>query len=56
MVELTRSAWSNIVRINAEVNSIPALTDMEIYGVEEFWEYPTSEQIAKITHFSNASV
>lgn len=42
MVELTRSAWSNIVRINAEVNSIPALTDMEIYGVEEFWEYPTS--------------
>ena len=42
MVELTRSAWSDIVRINAEVNGIPALTDMEIYGVEEFWEYPTS--------------
>lgn len=42
MIELTRPAWSDIVRINAEVNSIPAFMDMEIYGVEEFWEYPTS--------------
>ena len=41
-IELTRPAWSDIVRVNAEVNSIPAFTDMEIYGVEEFWEYPTT--------------
>lgn len=42
MIELTRPAWSDIVRINAEVNAIKPLTDLEIYGVEEFWEYPTA--------------
>lgn len=40
-IDLTRKAWSDIVSVNAEVNAIPALTDLEIYGVEEFWEYPT---------------
>lgn len=42
MIELTRSAWSDIVSVNALVNTIKPLTDMEIYGVEEFWEYPTT--------------
>ena len=42
MIELTRAAWSDIVRVNTKVNTIKALTDMEIYGVEEFWEYPTT--------------
>jgi predicted transglutaminase-like cysteine proteinase len=40
-IELTRPTWSDIVRVNAEVNAIKALTDLEIYGVEEFWDYPT---------------
>lgn len=40
-IELIRPAWSDIVRVNAEVNTIKALTDLEICGGEEFWDYPT---------------
>ena len=42
-VELTKPRWREIVSVNAEVNAAVApLTDMEIYGVEERWEYPTT--------------
>ncbi|MFC3721856.1 transglutaminase-like cysteine peptidase [Neoaquamicrobium sediminum] len=43
MIQLTRASWSDIVSVNAEVNTaVIAMTDMEIYGVEERWEYPTT--------------
>ena len=43
MIKLTRPRWHEIVSVNAEVNAAVApLTDMEIFGVEERWEYPTS--------------
>jgi len=40
---LTDANWQQLVSINAHFNQtiIPA-TDMELYGVEEFWTYPTS--------------
>lgn len=42
-VQLTKPRWREIVSVNAEVNAAVApLTDMEIYGVEERWEYPTT--------------
>ncbi|TGR16684.1 transglutaminase, partial [Mesorhizobium sp. M1C.F.Ca.ET.196.01.1.1] len=40
-IELTRKLWAAIVNINNSVNTrIPPRTDMEIYGVEEYWAYP----------------
>lgn len=40
-VELTRSLWAEIVAINNDVNtSITPRTDMEMWGVEEYWSYP----------------
>lgn len=42
-IQLTEPRWREIVSVNAEVNAAVApLTDMEIYGVEERWEYPTA--------------
>jgi len=42
-VQLTKPRWREIVSVNAEVNgAVAPLTDMEIYGVEERWEYPTT--------------
>lgn len=40
-VELTRKLWAKIIEVNNDVNArvIPQ-TDMEIYGVEEYWAYP----------------
>ncbi len=40
-VELTRKLWAAIVDINNAVNvSVKPMTDMEIYGQEEYWAYP----------------
>ncbi|MDQ2634918.1 MAG: transglutaminase-like cysteine peptidase [Pseudomonadota bacterium] len=42
-VELTRQLWAAIVDINNAVNaSVTPRTDMEIWGKEEVWSYPTS--------------
>lgn len=40
-VELTRDLWDRIIDINNEVNlTVIPRTDMELWGVEEFWSYP----------------
>jgi len=40
-VELTRKLWAAIVDINNAVNvAVKPMTDMEIYGQEEYWAYP----------------
>lgn len=37
------AAWSTIERINRRVNhTIESVTDMEQYGVEDYWTYPDS--------------
>lgn len=42
-VELTRQRWNDIVKVNSQVNrTVKPLTDPEIFGVEELWEYPTN--------------
>ncbi len=39
-VMLTPEKWQELVKINAKYNSlIKPVTDMELYGVEEFWTY-----------------
>ena len=44
-VELTRVLWSQMVDINNSVNAaVDPRTDMEIWGVEERWSYPTNGQ------------
>jgi predicted transglutaminase-like cysteine proteinase len=41
-VELTRKLWAAIVQVNDRVNlAVVPLTDMEIWGEEEVWSYPT---------------
>ena len=41
--ELTRKLWATMVSVNNAVNgSVVAKTDMENYGVEEKWAYPTN--------------
>jgi predicted transglutaminase-like cysteine proteinase len=41
-VELTRELWSAIIDINNVVNTmVTPRTDMQIWGVEERWSYPT---------------
>jgi len=41
-VRLTPALWQDILDVNYTVNTtIKPATDMEIYGVEEWWEYPT---------------
>lgn len=40
-VELTRSLWTKIVDINNRVNmAVTPRTDIEMWGVEEYWSYP----------------
>lgn len=39
-MKLTQDMWATLVDVNRTVNKIPALIDMDIYGVEEFWTYP----------------
>lgn len=42
-VELTRKLWSAMIDINNAVNdAVSPRTDMEIWGKEEVWSYPTS--------------
>lgn len=41
-VSLTEQRWTEIVEVNAPVNkAVQPLTDNEIFGVEERWEYPS---------------
>ena len=41
-VELTRKLWATMVDINNVVNTmVTPRTDMEMWGVEERWSYPT---------------
>ncbi|MBX8782148.1 transglutaminase-like cysteine peptidase [Ochrobactrum sp. GRS2] len=42
-VKLDQATWAKIVQVNVEVNAlIQPMTDMEIYGVEEYWTYSTT--------------
>jgi len=41
-LKLTEELWNSLVEVNQVVNTIPAIEDIEIYGVEEFWNYPTT--------------
>ncbi|MBA8836986.1 putative transglutaminase-like cysteine proteinase [Ochrobactrum sp. RH2CCR150] len=41
--QLGHANWQQIVEVNLSVNErIKPMTDMEIYGVEEYWAYPTT--------------
>lgn len=41
--ELTRERWKDLVEVNSYSNTtIAPVTDMEGFGVEELWTYPTS--------------
>lgn len=42
-VEYTGDLWAAIVKINDAVNAaVTPRTDMEIWGVEEYWSFPTN--------------
>ncbi|NTJ42422.1 transglutaminase [Agrobacterium larrymoorei] len=42
-IKLTQEKWQAILDVNYTVNTtITPMTDMEIYGVEERWAYPTT--------------
>jgi predicted transglutaminase-like cysteine proteinase len=42
-VHLTAELWNQLVAIDAEVNrDIAPATDLQLYGVEEYWTYPTT--------------
>lgn len=42
-VKLDQSNWAKILQVNADVNArIQPMTDMELFGQEEYWTYPTS--------------
>lgn len=42
-LRLTEETWKTILDVNYTVNTtITPMTDMEIYGVEERWAYPTT--------------
>src|SRR5690606_30734735 len=42
-LELTREVWALLVEVNDYVNmSVAPMTDMEMWGREELWSYPTS--------------
>lgn len=42
-VDLTRDLWSAIVEVNVTVNAaVTPRTDMEIWGREEVWSYPSA--------------
>lgn len=42
-LSLNNSNWQHIQTINLSINErIKPMTDMEIYGVEEYWAYPTT--------------
>jgi predicted transglutaminase-like cysteine proteinase len=42
VVKLDAERWDELIAINAEVNRrIRPVTDAELFGVEEYWTYPT---------------
>ncbi len=42
-MQLTEERWKTMLHVNYTVNTtITPMTDMEIYGVEERWAYPTT--------------
>ncbi len=42
-VRLTPELWNQLVEVNASVNlAIKPATDQEVYGVPEYWAYPTT--------------
>jgi predicted transglutaminase-like cysteine proteinase len=42
-VRLTPELWNQLVEVNALVNlAIKPATDQEVYGVPEYWAYPTT--------------
>jgi predicted transglutaminase-like cysteine proteinase len=42
-VRLTPALWNQLVEVNASVNlAITPATDQEVYGVPEYWAYPTT--------------
>lgn len=42
-LKLDQQVWNKIVQVNLSVNDrIQPMTDMEIYGQEEYWTYPTT--------------
>lgn len=43
-VQLTRALWAAMIDINNAVNmEVTPLTDMEIWGQEEYWSYPDGQ-------------
>jgi len=41
VVKLDRARWNELLAVNAEVNArIRPVTDLELFGVEEYWTYP----------------
>lgn len=44
VVQLTRASWAELNEVNKAVNiSIFPRTDEDIYGIAEYWAYPTTE-------------
>lgn len=42
-IKLTQSVWDSVIDINRDVNArVKPATDLEIYGKEEYWAYPTT--------------
>ena len=42
-IELTRKLWAAMIDVNNVVNTmVTPRTDMEMWGVEEYWSYPTN--------------
>jgi predicted transglutaminase-like cysteine proteinase len=55
-IQLTPESWNQLVAINVKVNhQIEPATDMDIYGREELWAYPTvigdCEDVALLKRF-----
>ena len=43
VVKLDRERWNELLAVNAEVNrQIRPVTDVELFGVEEYWTFPSS--------------
>lgn len=43
-IELTRALWGKLIDVNNAVNTeVAPRTDLEMWGVEEYWSYPGAE-------------
>ncbi|WP_439273029.1 transglutaminase-like cysteine peptidase [Pseudochrobactrum sp. HB0163] len=41
-IKLDQATWTKILQVNTDVNNrIQPVTDMELYGQEEYWAYPS---------------